>query len=246
MPGLERWVLHRLAELDVLVRQAYIAYDFKAAFHALNNFCVVELSSIYFDIRKDRLYCDAPSWVERRACRTVMDEVFKRLVTWFAPIMPFTCEEAWEQRHPGKPSVHLELFPETPERWLDDALGHKWQRVFAVRSVVTGALEAMRRDKIIGSSLEASLTLCVPDHGVLEALSDEDPAEIFITSHVEPVVVQNLPSGEAAHVITSRVPPHWIKCARSWRYFDPATADPAFPDISPRDARAVHEYRGQL
>ena len=122
------------------------------------NFCVVDLSAVYFDIRKDSLYCDAPSSLRRRACRTVMDEVFKRLAIWFAPVMVFTCEEAWEQRHPGKGSVHLQQFPKTPEGWLDAGVAAKWDAIFRVRKAVTEALEVERREKRIGSSLEAAVS----------------------------------------------------------------------------------------
>jgi isoleucyl-tRNA synthetase len=237
MPGLERWVLHRLAELDKVVTDSYHAYDFKKAFHELVNFCVVDLSAVYFDIRKDSLYCDAPSALRRRACRTVMDEVFSRLVTWFSPIMVFTCEEAWEQRHPGKGSVHLQQFPATPDGWLDPAIAAKWGAIFRVRKAVTEALEIERREKRIGSSLEASVAVSVPDAKLLKAFDGEDPAEIFITS-----AAQLSAGGDAINVISSRAA--GVKCARSWKYFDPKTADPEFPDITPRDAAAVREYRG--
>jgi isoleucyl-tRNA synthetase len=236
MPGLERWVLHRLAELDNVVTGAYHAYDFKVAFHALVNFCVVDLSAVYFDIRKDSLYCDAPSSMRRRACRTVMDEVFTRLAIWFAPVMVFTCEEAWEQRHPGKPSVHLQQFPATPEGWFDPAIATKWDAVFKVRKAVTEALEVERREKRIGSSLEAAVDVQIGDAGLLRAFDGEDAAEIFITSGANLVA-----GGDGIAVTSSRA--GGVKCARSWKYFDPATADPAFPDITPRDAVAVREYR---
>jgi isoleucyl-tRNA synthetase len=237
MPGLERWVLHRLAELDKVVRDAYAAYDFKKAFHELVNFCVVDLSAVYFDIRKDSLYCDAPSSLRRRACRTVMDDVFRRLTIWFAPVMVFTCEEAWEQRYPGKGSVHLQLFPETPAGWLDTAHAARWDGVFRVRKAVTEALELERREKRIGSSLEASVSVTVGDPELLKTFAGEDAAEIFITSQAELIA-----GGESISVTSSRAP--GVKCARSWKYFDPATADPAYPDITPRDAAAVREYRG--
>ncbi|MDP3738715.1 MAG: isoleucine--tRNA ligase [Hyphomonadaceae bacterium] len=237
MPGLEKWVLYRLAELDVLVRKAYHAYDFKAAFHALMNFCVVDLSAVYFDIRKDSLYCDAPSSMRRRACRTVMDEVFQRLAIWFAPIMVFTCEEAWESRYPGKGSVHLQQFSATPDGWLDAAVASKWEAIFGVRKSVTEALEVERREKRIGSSLEASVEVSAPA-ALLKAFAGEDPAEIFITSYAN----LTAGSGEAVSVASSRAP--GVKCARSWKYFDPKVADPEFPDITPRDAAAVREYRG--
>ncbi len=237
MPSLERWVLHRLAELDKVVTEAYQAYDFKVAFHALMNFCVVDLSAVYFDIRKDSLYCDAPSSVRRRAARTVMSEVLDRLCIWFAPVMVFTCEEAWEQRHPGKPSVHLQQFPKTPESWLDAGVAAKWDAIFKVRKAVTEALEIERREKRIGSALEAAVTVTVGETDLLKAFAGEDPAEIFITSEASLVA-----GGEGIAVSCARAT--GVKCARSWKYFDPATADPAFPDITPRDAAAVREYRG--
>jgi isoleucyl-tRNA synthetase len=236
MPSLERWVLHRLAELDELVRGAYAAYDFKVAFHALMNFCVVDLSAVYFDIRKDSLYCDAPSSVRRRAARTVMDEVLKRLTIWFAPVMVFTCEEAWEQRYPNAGSVHLQQFPQTPDGWRDAGVAAKWDAIFKVRKSVTEALEIERREKRIGSSLEASVAVTVADAEALKAFDGQDPAEIFITS-----LASLAHGGDGVTVTCSRAP--GVKCARSWKYFDPATADPAFPDITPRDAAAVREYR---
>jgi isoleucyl-tRNA synthetase len=238
MPGLEKWALHRLAELDALVRDAYARYDFKAAFHALMNFCVVDLSAVYFDIRKDSLYCDAPSSVRRRAYRTVLDEIFARLVTWFAPIMVFTCEESWEHRHPGKGSVHLQQFPATPDGWLEPAIATKWDTIFRVRKAVTEALEVERREKRIGSSLEATVSVSVPDDDLRKAFDGEDLAEIFITSGA----TLELGSGPTIAVTSGRA--SGVKCARSWKYFDPTTADPEFPDITPRDAAAVREYRG--
>jgi isoleucyl-tRNA synthetase len=237
MPGLERWVLHRLAELDKVVTEAYHAYDFKVAFHALVNFCVVDLSAVYFDVRKDSLYCDAPSSLRRRACRMVMDEVFTRLTIWFAPVMVFTCEEAWELRYPGKGSVHLQQFPKTPAGWLDPSVTAKWDAIFKLRKAVTEALEVERREKRIGSSLEASVTVSAPAD-LLQAFDGEDAAEIFITSGAS--LSKGL--GEGIAVTSSRAA--GVKCARSWKYFDPKAADPQFPDITPRDAAAVREYRG--
>ncbi len=236
MPGLEKWVLHRLSELDELVRGSYAKFDFKTAFHALLNFCVVDLSAVYFDIRKDSLYCDAPSDLRRRACRTVMAEVFDRLVAWLAPVMVFTCEEAWEQRAPGAGSIHLQQFPVTPADWRDEALAAQWDRIFKVRRVVTGALEVERREKRIGASLEARVDVAVADPDLLAAFDGENAADIFITSGAS--LVQG---GEGVAVVCH--PAVGVKCARSWKYFDPAMADPEFPDITPRDAAAVREIR---
>src|SRR5690606_38830494 len=107
MPELEQWVLHRLAELDAEVRAGYAAYDFQGVFQKLFSFCTTDLSAVYFDIRKDALYCDASSSLRRRACRTVLDLLFQRLTVWTAPILVFTMEEVWLCRHPGEnSSVH--------------------------------------------------------------------------------------------------------------------------------------------
>ncbi len=239
MPGLERWVLHRLSELDERVRAGYHSYDFKSAFHALLNFCVVDLSAIYFDIRKDSLYCDAPSSLRRRACRTVMDVVLHRLCAWYAPIMVFTCEEVWEAYSGDQRTVHLEQFPETPNGWRDEAIAAKWGRIFEVRRAVTGKLEIERKEKRIGSSLEAGVKVGVQDKALVDAFAGEDAAEIFITSYA--TLSHDASAGETPVVETYRSPGE--KCARSWKYFDPATADPEFPDITPRDAAAVREYR---
>ncbi|MCI4644958.1 MAG: isoleucine--tRNA ligase [Hyphomonadaceae bacterium] len=258
MPGLERWVLHRLAELDVLVRSAYDQYDFKRAMAALVNFCAVDLSAVYFDIRKDSLYCDpvsatADHWDDetaaygnrRRAARTVMHAVLERLVTWLAPIMPFTTEEAFlESVLSGRAaSVHLLQLPKTPADWRDEALAERWERIFRVRKVVTGALEVQRREKTIGSSLEAAPEVHITDSALLAAFEGEDAADIFITSGA--VLTQtDAPGGsftlddvEGVAVVFERA--EGVKCARSWKYFDPATALDGFPDITPRDALAV-------
>lgn len=250
MPGLERWVLHRLAESDALVRKSYAAFDFKRVMSAMLNFCGVDLSAIYFDIRKDSLYCDAPSETRRRATRTVMALVLERLVTWLAPIMPFTTEEAFLMSHiAGKAdSVHLLTFPETPEGWLDPAHAERWERIFKVRRVVTGALEVERREKRIGASLEAAPEVYVEDKALIDAFDGESPADIFITSgaklvHGEgPADAYRLDDTPGVSVVPKKA--DGIKCARSWKYFDPSTADPAYPDITPRDAEAVREMRG--
>jgi len=143
MPELERFILHRLAELDAMVRRASTDYEFHALFTALHNFCAVDLSAFYFDVRKDSLYCDAPQSARRRAVRTVMDRVFDCLVRWLAPLLCFTAEEAWLARHGAgdDTSVHLELYADVPAGWRDDALGEKWAAIRELRRVVTGAIE---------------------------------------------------------------------------------------------------------
>ena len=163
MPELERLMLHRLAELDLLVRAAYADFDYKRIFAALNAFLTVDLSAFYFDIRKDALYCDPYSSLTRKACLTVLDHLFRCTVTWLAPMLCFTAEEAWLARDPEAASVHLEPFPDVPAGWRDEALAEKWRQIRNLRRVVTGALELERAAKRIGSSLEAAPVIYVAD-----------------------------------------------------------------------------------
>ncbi len=263
MPGLECWVLHRLAELDTVVRQAYERYDFKRAMAALINFCAVDLSAVYFDIRKDSLYCDpvaetAGAWDRettiygdrRRAVRHTMSLILERLLTWLAPVMPFTTEEAFLESHLARngESVHLMQFPGTPEDWRDEALAQRWEKIFEVRRVVTGALEVERREKTIGSSLEATPEVYVTDTRLVDVFEGLAPEDIFITSGAE-LIHGDAPGGaftldEVEGVGVVFRPAGGVKCARSWKYFDPATAHPDFPDITPRDALAVMALNG--
>jgi isoleucyl-tRNA synthetase len=247
MPELERLMLHRLAELDELVRSGYDAFDFKRIAKALLDFMVVDLSAFYFDIRKDTLYCDAPSSVKRKAAVEVVRHLFDNLVTWLAPMLPFTAEEAWVERYPDSRSVHLEQFRAVPSEWKDEALAEKWRKVRQVRRVVTGALEIERARKTIGSSLEAAPAVHVTEPELLQALDGVDLAEISITSGIS--VTDKPASGEAFTLDDVKgvaVVPGLAagrKCARSWRFTDDVGSDPAFPDVSARDAAALHELR---
>ncbi|MBT6304594.1 MAG: isoleucine--tRNA ligase [Rhodospirillaceae bacterium] len=184
MPELERWVLHRLSELDVIIRKGVDTFDFHALFQQLHNFCSVDLSAFYFDIRKDVLYCDAPDSFRRRATRTVLDLLFNSLTTWLAPILCFTAEEAWQARVKNtEDSVHLKTFMEIPGAWNDEALAKKWDLIRDVRKVVTGALEIERSEKRIGSSLQAKPTVYLTSDALI-ALDGMDASDIFITSGV--------------------------------------------------------------
>jgi isoleucyl-tRNA synthetase len=184
LPELERWVLHRLAELDVQVREGYAKYDFQGVFQKLFNFASTDLSALYFDIRRDAFYCDGPESHTRRAARTVLDILFHRLTTWLAPILVFTMEEVWLCRFPGADSsVHLVDMPETPKDWLDAGLAAKWDDIRAVRRVVTGALEVQRTAKVIGSSLEAAPSVFV--HTAMKSLLGSVAfADLCITSDI--------------------------------------------------------------
>jgi isoleucyl-tRNA synthetase len=220
MPELERWVLHRLAELDELVRGSVEAYDFHAIFTALHNFCAVDLSAFYFDIRKDRLYCDAAGDPARRAVRTVLDRTFDCLARWLAPVLCFTAEEAWLCRHgdgPGR-SIHLETFADVPAGWRDDALGTRWAQLRDVRRVVTGALELERSAKRIGSSLEAEVEIFFDNGAEFDGI---DFAELCITSAARlciadaPVGAFTLPDVPGIAVTVGKAPGD--KCERCWR-----------------------------
>jgi isoleucyl-tRNA synthetase len=247
MPELERLMLHRLSELDQLVRTGYDNFDFKRISRALTDFANIELSAFYFDIRKDALYCDAPSSLRRRASLQVIRKIFDCLVTWLAPMLPFTMEEAWLSHKPDAESVHLEQFPEVPGAWRDEALAAKWKKIRTVRRVVTGALEIERREKRIGSSLEAAPVVHITDPALVEAVGDSDFAEICITSGVRietgegPDTAFRIDDVKAVSVLPALA--KGDKCARSWRITDDVGSDPEFPDVSARDAAALHELK---
>jgi isoleucyl-tRNA synthetase len=247
MPPLERLMLHRLAELDALVRDAYSGFDYKRIFAQLNAFMTSDLSAFYFDIRKDALYCDPISSVKRKAALTVIDHIFRCTVTWLAPMLCFSSEEAWLSRFGADaPSVHLQVFPDIPASWRDEALAETWRKVKLVRRVVTGALELERAGKRIGSSLEAAPIVHVSDPELFAALVDVDLAEICITSAA--VLVEGDGPANAFRLDDVRgvaVEPTLAegkKCARSWKVLTNIGADPDYPDVSPRDAQALREW----
>ncbi|MCI5078526.1 isoleucine--tRNA ligase [Oricola sp.] len=247
MPELERLMLHRLWELDAVVNKGYDDFDFKRIARTLLDFMVIELSAFYFDIRKDALYCDAPSSPRRKAALQVVRQIFDRLVTWLAPMLPFTTEEAWLSRHPEAVSVHLEQFRDCPDTWRNDALSEKWKKVRQVRRVVTGALEIERKEKRIGSSLEAAPFVHVTDDALRAAIEDLDMAEICITSAIS-VSPKPAPSGaftlpEVAGVAVVPELAMGNKCARSWRVTEDIGSDAEFPEVSARDAAALRELR---
>ena len=245
MTELERYILHKLAELGQGVAEAYKAYDYKRAAALLTNFMNVELSAFYFDIRKDALYCDPLSSVKRCSTRTVMHDLFHCLTTWWAPILVFTTEEVWLQRYAGEgSSVHLMLFAKAPEEWANAALDAKWNTIRKVRAAVTGALEIERANKIIGSSLEAAPEVYIKDAAAFAAASSVDFAEVCITSAI--TLHQGEGPAGAFKLDDVSVVPHkaeGAKCARSWKISKEIGQDKEFPDITPRDAEAVREWQ---
>ncbi len=246
MPLLERYMLHRLAEVDAEVRRAYEAYEYRRVVATLSNFMNNDLSAFYFDVRKDVLYCDAPSSGRRRAALTVIENVFRAVTVWLAPILSFTTEEAWLSRYgDGAGSVHLEAFPAIPTAWRDDALAKQFDSILRVRQVITGALEVERREKRIGASLEAAPVVYVEDAAMRAAFDGIDMAEIAITSdaiiHPFPAPAHAFTLADVPGVAVDPKPAKGTKCARSWRYTDDVGSDPDFPELSARDAAAVRE-----
>jgi isoleucyl-tRNA synthetase len=248
MPELERLMLHQLAEQAEIVRKAYAEFDYKTVVASLSAFMNTELSAFYFDIRKDTLYCDPPSSLARKAALTAIDMICNAILRWFAPVLSFTTEEAWRMYRPdAEPSVHLTLFPDGLESLRDEKLAAKWQTIRDVRRVVTGALEVERAAKRIGSSLEASPIIYVSDRQVLATLFDIDLAEVCITSNYEvredeaPADAFRLDNIPGVAVVVEKAV--GIKCARSWKILQTVGSDPEYPDVSPRDAQALREWK---
>ncbi|WP_395697285.1 isoleucine--tRNA ligase [Methylocella sp.] len=247
MGELERLMLHRLAELDGDVREAYARFDLKRVAARLSAFLNTDLSAFYFDIRKDALYCDAPTSARRLAALTVIEAIFRAVTAWLAPILVFTAEEAWLARYPDAVSVHLETFPEIPGEWLDETLAAKWEGVRRVRAVVTGALEIERAQKRIGASLEAAPRVFLSDPALRAALDGVDFADVCIVSDIAveagkgPQDAFRLAEAPGVAVVPERA--RGRKCARSWRISELVGSDPEFPDVTPRDAEALRELR---
>jgi len=248
MPELERLMLHELAEQAAIVRTAYAGFDYKTVVASLSAFMNTELSAFYFDIRKDTLYCDPPSSLARKAALTTIDIICDAILRWFAPVLSFTADEAWALYKPdAEPSVHLTLFPDGLEAFRGEKLAVKWEIIRNVRRVVTGALELERAAKRIGSSLEASPLVYVTDRKIFETLFDVDLAEVFITSNAM-LTNEDPPPGAfrlndvpgVAVVVEKAV---GTKCARSWKILPTVGDDPEYPDVSPRDAQALREWK---
>ncbi|MGJ8597685.1 isoleucine--tRNA ligase [Sulfitobacter sp.] len=220
MPELEQLILHKLAVLDGVVREGYARFDFQGVFRAIFDFATLDLSSFYFDIRKDALYCDGDT-PRRLAALTVLDHLYARLTTWLAPILPFTMEEVWLQRNGEETSVHMVDFPATPADWRNDALAARSETVRAVRRVVTGALEEQRTAKVIGSSLEAGPTVYLSPE-LAQVITNRDTfADLCITSQIT-LQEGDAPEGaftldDVAGVGVVFAKAEGQKCARCWK-----------------------------
>ncbi len=233
MPELEQYMLHRLYELDAKVKKHTSEFDLTPLFQELYHFCIQDMSAFYFDIRKDSLYCDAKSDIRRRAARTVLDELFKCMTTWFAPILAFTCEEVWVSRYgDDAASVHLQQFKDIPANWQNSELVAKWDKIKEMRNEVTGAIEPYRRDKTIGSSLQAHVSVAVPDQSYVDVVEGLDLMEIFITSGATISVAGN-------KIEVSVAVAEGEKCDRCWMVL-PEVADNG--DLCNRCTDAVKSY----
>ena len=218
---MDRWALHRLQKLITRVREAYERFEFHVVYHSVQNFCAVEMSALYFDILKDRLYTFPARSVGRRSAQTALYEILKALIGLMAPILSFTAEEVWKYipAEPGrKESVHLTLFPEPQSEYLDEALNERWERVWEIRSGVTKALEEARKEKKIGLSLDAQVHLYLPEK-VYQFLQpyERELKSIFIVSSV---TLHLAPSGakDEKEVRAEVLRADGKKCERCWNY----------------------------
>jgi isoleucyl-tRNA synthetase len=243
MPELERFVLARLSTLDSDVRAHYDSYDFTRVFSTLFNFATNDLSAFYFDIRKDALYCDNKSSPRRRAARTTIDALFNHVVTWLAPLLCFTMEEAWTTRFGANESVHLQRFPKTLAEWKNETLLKTWERVRDLRRVVTGALEIKRAAKEIGSSLEAKPALYIADPKDAVLFDTIDLAEIAITSGALVKVGQGPADGfrlpDVSGAAVAFAPAEGSKCGRCWMILPEVGQNPRHADLCRRCSTAI-------
>jgi isoleucyl-tRNA synthetase len=201
---LEQLILHRLWELNAQIEKAVATHDWTGVYPAIHHFCSTDLSAFYFDIRKDTLYCDRPDNKKRRACRSLLNILLNCLTTWLAPALPFTAEETWMSRYGDAASVHLALFPEIPDTWRHEELAEKWTKIREHRSAITLSIESFRRDKVIGSSLQAEAIMSPNALALLPDLTVW--ADICITSKA----AEGLNNSAAA--VTDGT-----KCERCWR-----------------------------
>ena len=242
MPELERFVLHRIWELDAQLRGAVESHAWSGVYPAIHAFCAADLSAFYFDVRKDALYCDRPDSLRRRAARSVLDHLQRCLTTWLAPVLVFTAEEAWTSRFGELASVHLQDFPDVPARWQEDALAAKWAELRDIRRAVTGALERARADGTIGASLQAAPVLHLPaDKAGL--LSAEEWAELAIVSRLT-LSTAPAPDDAFRHPDRPEIAVEFVradgdKCARCWRVLPEVGSDHAHPALCRRCAEAV-------
>jgi isoleucyl-tRNA synthetase len=218
---IDRWILERLDEVIGTCRSAYEKFEFHKVYHALNQFCAVDLSSLYVDITKDRMYCDAPDSPRRRATQAAMCEIFDALCSLLAPILVFTAEEAW--RHSARPSVHLQEFPQTQGRSRKAI--EQVEELLRLRGIIGQAIEHARQQKAIGNTLEARVVLKL-DSEVTTKIPKEELEEFFILSDL------TIQQAKEASASVTKTP--YKKCARCWRHRSTVGTSKAQPDLCDR------------
>ena len=210
LPELERYMLHRVHELNNNFRNYFKSYDFHNLYKELLNFCTVDLSSFYFDIRKDALYCDKKNSDRRKSSIVVLNIVLESLVKWFAPILSFTTEEIFTLINKEQKSIHLEQFMKFPKSFQDDDLNKKWKELKKIRDICNISIEAKRASKEIGSSLEANLIINL-DKNLFELSKDVDFSELCITSSA------TVKKSSTKEVITETIKAEGNKCPVCWK-----------------------------
>ena len=220
MPELEQYILSKIYDLDLLLKNSIKELDFNKFYTELHNFCANELSAFYFDIRKDTVYCDRPDNPKRIACLYVMRQIFMCLVHWLAPVLSFTAEEAWKAYNPESESIHLNQFPNIPSEWSNAALENKWENIQSLRKTITEAIEIERAAKTVGSSLECEISVYINDLETLKMLEKADIAELSIVSKAKIINAQS-PSNAAVNeelgigVVVKKT--SGVKCDRCWK-----------------------------
>jgi isoleucyl-tRNA synthetase len=239
---IDRWALHQIHKLVARVREAYERFEFHIVYHSIQNFCAVEMSALYFDILKDRLYTFAPNSQGRKSAQTALYEILKALTCLMAPIIPFTTEEVWKylpQERGKKESVHLTSFPEVKSEYLDDALVERWERIWEIRGIVTKSLEEARKDKKIGLSLDAQVHLHLPENvfSLIESY-EKELKSIFIVSSVTLHPAVSRAKGEK-EVTVEVLRADGKKCERCWNYDVNVGHHPEHPAVCQRCVEAI-------
>lgn len=242
--ALDRFALDRLNQVILRVRRAYENFDFHVVFHTLYNYCSVDLSSLYLDILKDRLYCERSDGRLRRSAQTALYHILTALVRLMAPILGFTAEEVWlalSNSGDNRTSVHLELFPDpVPGVELGSEEVEKWESLLAVRQTVSKSLEEARASKLIGSSLEAKVLISAPEAIARCVTEMEDPEGFFIVSQVEVTATSDPESQEADQTVAVQIHrADGIKCPRCWNWRSDVGSVPDHPDVCGRCARVL-------
>ena len=240
MEEIDRFILHRLSGISERVIKAYETYDFHVVYHTIHTFCAVDLSSFYLDVLKDRLYVSHPESLKRRSSQTALYHLVNGLVRLLAPILSFTSEEIWQAFRPMTPfketSVHLTRFDETLETFKDTTLAERWEHLLDIRQEVSKILENARREKQIGHSLDAHITLTVDEKDAAFLKDYESELDdIFIVSAVTLV-----PSAEKELSIEVR-PAGGEKCERCWHYKTDVGQDTNYPVVCGRCASVLHK-----